>query len=446
MATPNIAELMKKAGIGFSEAASLISGGVGANQDLRNWDAIMGSSDPAAAARSGLGQMYSSGENYASGAYDKPKLSQQSGNIGIGSGPNQDMYLMDSQGNALTQIGSKGVLSNGSRAGGTFGMDISGDLQKLGFGDQLNKLGPMGKTLDGDWLDAKGAMSRFNAGNVGGQANGQIGGYGGAGGAGQGSMSAFSSPVLNQYQKNPYLDEMAGNIRTQVTDNLQRNVLPNIRAESIASGGYGDTRNAITDGLAAGEANKGLSSALSNLYGTDYSNQMNRNLQQYGMDQSYALGNKNADNSFFLGNKQADNSYDLGNQNIGLGYANLDRNINNDNKSWQMQGANFGLGIYDRLQAGNQIGIRAGGNIQDTPLNYWQQFSNGANSIGNGYGTSTGSQNAPGNPFMGALGGMQLGQQAANWWGGSPNAAGGSNSSGWGTGSGFGNQDYGSYY
>ena len=46
---------------------------------------------------------------------------------------------------------------------------------------------------------------------------------------------------------------------------------------------------------------------------------------------------------------------------------------------------------------------------------------------------------------MGALGGAQLGSRLANMWGGSANAAGGSNSQGWGTGSGYGNQDYGSF-
>ena len=32
------------------------------------------------------------------------------------------------------------------------------------------------------------------------------------------------------------------------------------------------------------------------------------------------------------------------------GYANLDRNINNDNLNWQMQRGDLGLNIYDRQQ------------------------------------------------------------------------------------------------
>lgn len=436
---------MEKTGISFQEAADLISGGVGANRDQRNWDAIMASSDPAAAARAGLGQMYSGADNYSSGTYTKPTLAQQSGNVGIGNGPNQDIYLMDGNGNALTQIGSKGVLSNGSRAGGTFGMDISSDLSNLGLGSQVGKLGGVGKTLDGNWLDVEGAKRRFDEGNVGGQQNGQVGG---SPSVGVGGMSAFSSPMLNEYKKNPYLDEMAGDITTQVNNNLQRNILPNIRAESIAAGGYGDTRNAITDALAVGETNRNLSGALSNLYGTDYNNQMNRNLQQYGIDNQTSLGwaaNDLGWGNLGLGHKQADNSYKLGMGNLGLGYANLDRNISNDSNNWALQGANLLNNTWNQMNTNNAGALGAAGNIQNTALNYWQQFGNQANAFGQGYGTSTQSGGG-GNPFMGALGGWQLGGQFGNMFGGSANAAGGANSQGWGTGAGFGNQDYGAYF
>ena len=137
----------------------------------------------------------------------------------------------------------------------------------------------------------------------------------------------------------------------------------------------------VAEANSANDLNNGIGSALASLYGNGY----NTGLQ-----------------------------YDLGKQNVGLGYANLDRNINNDNLNWQMQGANFGLGIYDRMQQGNQIGLNAGTNMQNTPLNYWNQFSQGANSIGQGYGTST--STSGGNPLMGAIGGAQLGGQIGNWW------------------------------
>lgn len=149
--------------------------------------------------------------------------------------------------------------------------------------------------------------------------------------------------------------------------------------------------------------------------------QMQNSTTQRGQDQNYNLGLGGLANqrdlgmgNLALGFKNSNQSYDLGLRQNDLGFAGLDANIAQNNFQNQMAGANFGLGIYDRLQQANNLGITAGGNIQNTPLNYWNQFSNAANSIGQGYGTSTSS--ADGNPLMGAIGGAKLGQQIGNWW------------------------------
>ncbi len=63
--------------------------------------------------------------------------------------------------------------------------------------------------------------------------------------------------------------------------------------------------------------------------------------------------------------------------------------------------------------------LGAGAQIQNAPYNYWNQFSQGANSIGQGYGTTTGTQQMPGNPLMGAMGGAKLGNQLYNSFGSS---------------------------
>ena len=242
----------------------------------------------------------------------------------------------------------------------------------------------------------------------------QLGGAGGGGGGGvSGSWSSGGGSMSSNFAMNPYLQQMGDMMAGTMTNNWQRQVQPQIASGAMAAGGYGGSRQGVVEANSANDLNNGIGSALASLYGNGY----NTGLQ-----------------------------YDLGLKNNQLGYANLDRNISNDNNNWQLQGANFGLGIYDRLQQGNQIGVNAGTNMQNTPMNYWNNFSNGANSIGQGYGTSTGTQNMPGSPVMGALGGAQLGSQVANWWGNGANATGGSNTSGWGTGSGFGNQDFGNYY
>lgn len=172
-------------------------------------------------------------------------------------------------------------------------------------------------------------------------------------------------------------------------------------------------------------------SSANSLAGTMYGADANRAVAsmqnattQRGQDQNYNLGLGGLANQYNLGMgnlalgfQNSNNSYDLGLRQNDLGYAGLDAQIAQNNFNNQMTGANFGLNIYDRLQQANNLGITAGGNIQNTPLNYWSQFSNAANSIGQGYGTTTASGGG-GNPLMGAIGGAQLGSQLGNYFGG----------------------------
>lgn len=198
---------------------------------------------------------------------------------------------------------------------------------------------------------------------------------------GSGGGSAFGGSASFNPTMNPYLQQMGDMMAGTMTNNWQRKVQPQIASQAMAAGGFGGSRQGVAEANSANDLNMGIGSALANLYGQGYGQGLN---------------------------------YDLGLQNLGLGYSNLDRNINNDNLNWQLQGANFGLNVYDRLQQANQLGLQTGSQIQNTPLNYWGQFSNAANSIGQGYGTTT--QSSGGNPFMGALGGAQMGNQIGNWW------------------------------
>lgn len=149
---------------------------------------------------------------------------------------------------------------------------------------------------------------------------------------------------------------------------------------------------------------------------------MNNATTQRGQDQSYnlgqgnlALGNRSADQNYSLGqgnlalgNRQAANSYDLGLRNNDLGFGQLDANINQQNFNNQLSGANFGLSMYDRLNANNAAGINAATGIQNTPLNYYNQFSGLANQYGNAGGSTSSSTAMPGNPLIGGLAGYQM--------------------------------------
>lgn len=222
-----------------------------------------------------------------------------------------------------------------------------------------------------------GSYSSFSPGASQGGYGGGSGGSGGGGGYGQSS----SSGSMSMTGQNPYLSQMGDAIVGQMTTNFNRNVIPRIGSQVAASGGYGGSRQGVIEANAVNDLNTGIGNSLASLYGQGYNTALN---------------------------------YDLGLRGNELGYANLDRSINNDNLNWQMQGANFGLGVYDRMQQSNNLGLGAGSQIQNTPMNYWQNFSNQANSIGQGYGTQT--NQTGGNPLMGAIGGAQLGNQAANWW------------------------------
>lgn len=327
-------------------------------------------------------------QHYAQNPYDllaaegfghDPTLQYQA-YYGGGSGiPNPRNTNMSSwmQQNRWTPGGIQGGVNNPAALANTaFGAGTSSYRAAAGLGDSTNTQNVANNKQP--YL--------MGGGSPGGSAGGGGGSYGG--GTTGGSASSSGGSMSFNPTMNPYLQQMGDMMAGTMTNNWQRKVQPQIASQSIAAGGYGGSRQGVAEANSANDLNMGIGSALANLYG-----------QGYGQGLNYDLGQQN------IG---------LGQQNLGLGYANLDRNINNDNLNWQMQGANLGLNIYDRQQQANQLGLQTGTQIQNTPWNYWQGFSNQANSIGQGYGTQTNSTG--GNPFMGALGGAQMGNQIGQWW------------------------------
>lgn len=97
-------------------------------------------------------------------------------------------------------------------------------------------------------------------------------------------------------------------------------------------------------------------------------------------------------------------------------------------QSWQANQNNMRAGTQDQLALINSLlgwqgmGVNAATQIQNTPINYWQQFLGGATQAG-GLGGSN-SQQLYGNPLLGALGGWQMGN-AIFGNGGTPQRSGG---------------------
>lgn len=204
------------------------------------------------------------------------------------------------------------------------------------------------------------------------------GGPGLGGGAAPATGGSLSGP-------NPYLSQMGDVMAGQMTNNFRTQVAPQIASGAMAAGGFGGSRQGVIEANAMNDLNGQIGGALTNLYGQGY---------------------------------QSDRNYDLGLRANDLGFAGLDAQINQNNFNNNMAGANFGLGVWNQGMQNNQTGITAGTNIQNTPQNYWSQFANQYNGIGQGYGSTTGSSSQQGNPFMGALGGAQLGSRVGQMWGG----------------------------
>jgi hypothetical protein len=90
----------------------------------------------------------------------------------------------------------------------------------------------------------------------------------------------------------------------------------------------------------------------------------------------------------------------------------MDFNVWNQNNQNMRNGTQDQIGLLNTLLGWQGLGVNAANNVQNTPMNYWQQFAQGAGNLGGVGGTvnqtGTNSQNLQGNPLLGGIGGYQL--------------------------------------
>lgn len=247
---------------------------------------------------------------------------------------------------------------------------------------------PYGKTAEQQAADDLAAANASNAFKIGG--NGQVMlasqpmnlGMSAPQPAPAYSAGPYGQPGAQGYTPNPYLDQMAAGITGQMNDNWTRNQLPSIRSGAMAAGGFGGSRQGVVEANGLNDMNRSLGQNLANLYGSDYNNAMGRNLQQQSINNSYDLGLRSSD----------------------LGFSNLDANINQQNFNNNLAGANFGMGVYGMMNGMNQQGINSGTQMQNTPLNYFNQFNGNTNATGGMGGTQTGTQGTTSNGLSQGLG------------------------------------------
>lgn len=101
----------------------------------------------------------------------------------------------------------------------------------------------------------------------------------------------LNAPTTNT---NPYLGGMADDIGRR-TQQLLGTSLNGIAGNSVGTGGLGGARQGVAQGSAIKGAADSLQGNLANLYGTQYSNDQNRALTQYGMDQGFYTNQRSQD-------------------------------------------------------------------------------------------------------------------------------------------------------
>lgn len=234
----------------------------------------------------------------------------------------------------------------------------------------------------GTYVQPSQAGGMVNQGQFGTGGNAIAGGgstAGTTGGTATGGASGglFQGVDVNSYNQNPYLAQMGTVLTNRVTDNLNRNIMPGIRSNAVMAGGFGGSRQGVVEANAMKDANQTISDALTGAYFQDFTNQMNRNLQQYGQNQGFYSNQRGQDL-----------------QQIGLG-ASL---FNQGNQGFLGQGQGiYGLGTTQ----------------QQAP---WNVVNNGNAGFGqwSGFGTTT----QAGGGAQGMLGGALAGGQLGSLWGG----------------------------
>jgi hypothetical protein len=206
----------------------------------------------------------------------------------------------------------------------------------------------------------------------------------------------LGTTATNPYigQQNPQLQGIIDMSSRDMVDNYNRTTQPAFNAAMVRSGSFGNSGIDAANQVAQKNLQTNLGDLSSKLRFNDYSQQQDMYRWQQQQDAS--------------------------NQQFNLGFG---RSLNNDAYAQNMGNLQAGIGLLGTLGGYNQQDINNSTTQQNAPLNYWQQFTNVANGVANGFGTTTSNQTAQSNPLVSGLGGAQI---ASSWWNGRNNGGGSS--------------------
>lgn len=219
---------------------------------------------------------------------------------------------------------------------------------------------------------------------------------------------------------NPYLNATIDKAQGDLVRNYNLTAQPAYNAAMVRSGSFGNEGvNQLNQNSQLNLQNS-LGNVSTQMRGADYANQQQLYMQQQAADTSANQFDRQFDRSgnqwqqsFDRSGNQWQQQFDTSNKQFDQ---NFDRSVYNDSFSQNQQNLQTGIGLLGTLAGYNANDLQSANAQQNTPLNYWQQFSQGANSLGQGYGTSTGTTGTSSNPLVQAIGGAQLGSSAMNWW------------------------------
>lgn len=199
-----------------------------------------------------------------------------------------------------------------------------------------------------------------------------------------------SNPYLGR--DNPFLTDKINAAQGDLVRNYNLTTQPAYNTAMVKSGSFGNAGVQQMNENAQRNLQQSLGDISTNMRGQDYQNQQ----QLYMNDRAQNIANYQWDQNF-------------------------NRQLFNDAYGQNMGNLQMGVGLLGTMAGYNANDLTNGTNIQNTPLNYWSQFSNAANSIANGFGTSTSTTPGGGsNPLMAGLGGAQLGSSLWNSWSSRP--------------------------
>jgi hypothetical protein len=204
--------------------------------------------------------------------------------------------------------------------------------------------------------------------------------------------SDYTNPFAGQANPflgsgNPYLQQNIDKAQGDVVRNYNMTTQPAYNSAMVKSGSFGN------EGVQQMNENsqKNLQGSLGNISDSMRMQDYNQQQNLYMQDRAQNIGNYQWDQGF-------------------------NRSLYNDAYSQNMNNLQTGVGLLGTLAGYNSNDLTNANNIQNTPLNYWSNFSNQANGMGQGYGSTTGTVGSTSSPWTSALGGAQLGSSAMGWW------------------------------